>query len=307
MPRYIAGRLLQALLVLVGATLVIFVITFALPGDPVQALAGERAADPAFAEAIRARYHLDEPLLQQYGRFLLGVFQGDLGQTYSGQNVSELIGQRIGVSARLAAFALAFQIIIGVIGGIVAALRRNGAADAGVRVLTLAGLSVPFFVTAFVLQLLLGVKWDLLPVAGVEGGLLSYVMPGFVLGSLSTAYVARLTRGQLIETMRADYVRMATAKGLTRFRVVAHHALRNSLIPVVTFLGLEVGALLSGAVITESIFNLPGMGQAMARAVYLGERTTLVGVVTVFVLVYVVANLVVDLLYAVLDPRIRYA
>ncbi|MGH3240661.1 MAG: ABC transporter permease [Spirillospora sp.] len=307
MPRYIAGRLLQALLVLVGATLVIFVITFALPGDPVQALAGERAADPAFAEAIRARYHLDEPLLQQYGRFLLGVFQGDLGQTYSGQDVSELIGQRIGVSAQLAAFALAFQIIIGVAGGIVAALRRNGAADAGVRILTLAGLSVPFFVTAFVLQLVVGVKWGLLPVAGVEGGVLSYVMPGFVLGSLSTAYVARLTRGQLIETMRADYVRMATAKGLTRFRVVAHHALRNSLIPVVTFLGLEVGALLSGAVITESIFNLPGMGQAMARAVYLGERTTLVGIVTVFVLVYVVANLVVDLLYAVLDPRIRYA
>ncbi|MFC4049859.1 ABC transporter permease [Actinomadura syzygii] len=307
MSRYIASRVLQAVLVLVGATFVIFVITFALPGDPVQALAGERAADPAFAEAIRARYHLDEPLVQQYGRFLFGLVQGDLGQTYSGQDVAALIGQRIGVSAQLAAFALAFQIVIGVSGGVLSALRRNGAADAGVRILTLAGLSVPFFVTAFVLQLVLGVKFGLLPVAGVEGGPLSYVMPGFVLGSLSTAYVARLTRGQLVETLRADYVRMATAKGLTRVRVVAHHALRNSLIPVVTFLGLEVGALLSGAVITESIFNLPGMGQAMARAVYLGERTTLVGVVTVFVLVYVVANLVVDLLYAVLDPRIRYA
>ncbi|MGI5204789.1 ABC transporter permease [Spirillospora sp. CA-108201] len=307
MPRYIASRFLQALLVLVGATFVIFVITFALPGDPVQALAGERAADPAFAAAIKARYHLDEPLLQQYGRFLSGMVHGDLGQTYSGQDVSEVIGQRIGVSAQLAAFALAFQIVIGISGGILSALRRNGVADAGVRIITLAGLSVPFFVTAFVLQLVLGVKFGLLPVAGVEGGMLSYVMPGFVLGSLSTAYVARLTRGQLVETLRADYVRMATAKGLTRVRVVAHHALRNSLIPVVTFLGLEVGALLSGAVITESIFNLPGMGQAMARAVYLGERTTLVGIVTVFVLVYVIANLVVDLLYAVLDPRIRYA
>jgi peptide/nickel transport system permease protein/oligopeptide transport system permease protein len=307
LPRYISSRVLQALVVLVGATFVIFVITFALPGDPVQALAGERAADPAFAEAIRARYHLDEPLVQQYGRFLFGLLQGDLGQTYSGQDVTEMLGERIGVSAKLAAFALAFQILIGVSGGILSALRRNGAADTGVRIFTLAGLSIPFFVTAFVLQLLLGVKFGLLPVAGVEDGLLSYVMPGFVLGSLSTAYVARLTRGQLIETLRADYVRMATAKGLTRIRVVGHHALRNSLIPVVTFLGLEVGALLSGAVITESIFNLPGMGQAMARAVYLGERTTLVGVVTVFVLVYVIANLVVDLLYAVLDPRIRYA
>ncbi|MFI0421055.1 ABC transporter permease [Spongiactinospora sp. 9N601] len=307
MPRYITSRVLQALLVLFGATLVIFIITFALPGDPVQALAGERAADPAFAEAIRARYHLDEPLLQQYGRFLLGVVQGDLGQTYSGQDVAEMLRERIGVSAQLAAVALAFQILIGIGAGTLSALRRNGLADTGVRVFTLAGLSIPFFVTAFVLQLLLGVQLGWLPVAGTEDGLLSYLMPGFVLGSLSTAYVARLTRGQLTEALGEDYVRMATAKGLTRVRVVAHHALRNSLIPVVTFLGLEVGALLSGAVITESIFNLPGMGQAMARAVYLGERTTVVGVVTVFVLVYVVVNLIVDLLYAVLDPRIRYA
>ncbi|RBQ21090.1 ABC transporter permease [Spongiactinospora rosea] len=307
MPRYITSRVFQALLVLFGATLVIFIITFALPGDPVQALAGERAADPAFAEAIRARYHLDEPLLQQYGRFLLGLVQGDLGQTYSGQDVAEMLRERIGVSAQLAAVALAFQILIGIGAGTLSALRRNGLADTGVRVFTLAGLSIPFFVTAFVLQLLLGVQLGWLPVAGTEDGLLSYLMPGFVLGSLSTAYVARLTRGQLTEALGEDYVRMATAKGLTRVRVVAHHALRNSLIPVITFLGLEVGALLSGAVITESIFNLPGMGQAMARAVYLGERTTVVGVVTVFVLVYVVVNLIVDLLYAVLDPRIRYA
>ncbi|GAA3509978.1 peptide/nickel transport system permease protein/oligopeptide transport system permease protein [Streptosporangium album] len=307
MPRYVISRVLQAVLVLVGATLVIFILTFALPGDPVQALAGERAADPAFAEAIRARYHLDEPLLQQYGRFLLGVVQGDLGETYSGQDVAQMLSERMWVSGQLALFALAFQIIIGIGAGVVSALRRNGVADAGVRLFTLAGLSIPFFVTAFVLQLVVGVKLGWLPVAGAESGFLSYVMPGFVLGSLSTAYVARLTRGQLTEALREDYVRMATSKGLTRVRVVAFHALRNSLIPVVTFLGLEVGALLSGAVITESIFNLPGMGQAMARAVYLGERTTVVGVVTVFVLIYVVANLVVDLLYAVLDPRIRYA
>ncbi len=307
MSRYIMSRVLQAVLVLVGATFVIFVITFALPGDPVQALAGERAADPAFAEAIRARYHLDEPLLQQYVRFLAGALHGDLGQTYSGQDVAQMLGERIWVSAQLAAFALAFQIVIGVGAGVLSALRRNGVADTGVRIFTLAGLSIPFFVTAFVLQLVVGVKFGWLPVAGTEDGFLSYIMPGFVLGSLSTAYVARLTRGQLAESLREDYVRMATAKGLTRVRVVAHHALRNSLIPVVTFLGLEVGALLSGAVITESIFNIPGMGQAMARAVYLGERTTVVGVVTVFVFVYVVANLLVDLLYAVLDPRIRYA
>ncbi|MDF5751082.1 ABC transporter permease [Spongiactinospora sp. TRM90649] len=307
MLRYITSRLAQAVLVLVGATFVIFVITFALPGDPVQALAGERAADPAFAEAIRARYHLDEPLIQQYGRFLFGVVQGDLGQTFSGQDVAQMLGERIGVSARLAAVALAFQIVIGVGAGVVSALRRNGVADAGVRIMTLAGLSVPFFVTAFVLQLVVGVQLGWLPVAGTEDGLLSYILPGFVLGSLSTAYVARLTRGQLAESLREDYVRMATAKGVNRVRVVVHHALRNSLIPVITFLGLEMGALLSGAVITESIFNLPGMGQAMARAVYLGERTTVVGVVTVFVLVYVVVNLIVDLLYAVLDPRIRYA
>ncbi|MGW0808908.1 ABC transporter permease [Nonomuraea sp. NPDC002799] len=307
MLRYLTSRVAQAVLVLVGATFTIFVITFALPGDPVQALAGERAADPAFAEAIRARYHLDDPLLMQYGRFLLGVVQGDLGQTFSGQDVAQMLSERIGVSAQLAAVALAFQILVGMGAGILSALRRNGIADTGVRIFTLAGLSIPFFVTAFILQLVVGVKLGWLPVAGSQDGLLSYILPGLVLGSLSTAYVARLTRGQLNEALREDYVRMATAKGVTRVRVVVHHALRNSLIPVVTFLGLEVGALLSGAVITESIFNLPGMGQAMARAVYLGERTTVVGIVTVFVLVYVIVNLVVDLLYAVLDPRIRYA
>jgi len=156
-------------------------------------------------------------------------------------------------------------------------------------------------------QLLFGVKWKIFPVAGISDGWpYSYILPAIVLASLSLAYIARLTRTSLVENLRADYVRTATAKGLSRRRVVGVHALRNSLIPVVTFLGLDLGVLLGGAIVTEGVFNIPGVGQQLFRSVNLGESTVVVGLVTILVLVYLLANLVVDLLYAVLDPRIRY-
>ena len=172
--------------------------------------------------------------------------------------------------------------------------------------LLVAVISIPIFVLAFVAQLLFGVKFQILPVAGIREGLMSYVMPAFVLGSVSLAYIARLTRTSLIENMRSDYVRTATAKGLSRGRVVGIHALRNSMIPVVTFLGVDLGALMGGAIITETIFNLPGIGRAVFEAVLRQEGTVVVGIVTFLVLVYMISNLLVDALYAVLDPRIRY-
>ncbi|KRV46573.1 ABC transporter permease [Wenjunlia vitaminophila] len=306
MSAYALKRLLRAVPVVIGATFVVFLLAFAVPGDPAQALAGERAADPAFTAVIEAKYHLDEPLLQQYGRFLLGAVQGDFGETYSGQQVSGVLADRFAVSLRLATTALVIEAVLGIGLGVVAALRRDRFADHAIRLLSLVALSLPFFVTAFVLQFLLGARLELFPVAGIEDGLRSYLLPGFVLASFSIAYVTRLTRSSLLDSLSEQYVKTAVAKGVRWRTVVTRHGLRNSMIPVVTFLGLEFGAMLNATVIIESIFNLPGVGQGLARAIYLGERTMIVGIVTALVLVYIVLNLIIDLLYAVLDPRIRY-
>jgi oligopeptide transport system permease protein len=167
-------------------------------------------------------------------------------------------------------------------------------------------VSVPVFVLGFVAQLVIGLELGLLPIAGIRDGWVSYILPGFVLGATSLAYVARLTRTSLVENLGADYVRTATAKGMSRKRVVGRHALRNSLIPVVTYLGVDIGILMGGAIITEGIFNIPGIGGEVFRAVSAQEGTVVVGIVTALVLIFIVSNLLVDLLYAVLDPRIRY-
>lgn len=307
MVKYILGRVLQTLGVVFGGTLVIFALAFALPTNPAAALAGERAADPAFVAAIEARYHLDEPLWRQYLYYVQGLLHGDFGQTVTGQPIAPMLAERLSVSAQLAAVAVLIACVLGIGAGMLASLNRHRTIDHIVRAATLAGLSIPFFVIAFVLQLVVGVKLQWLPVAGLEAGWKSLLMPGFVLAVASTAYITRLTRSQLIEQLDEDYVRLATAKGLGRWRVVRHHALRNSLIPVVTFAGIEFGALFGGAVITELIFNIPGLGQALARAIYLGDKPAVVGIVTAIILVYALINLVIDAIYLLLDPRIRHA
>jgi oligopeptide transport system permease protein len=307
MVKYILGRVLQTLGVVFGGTLVIFALAFALPTNPAAALAGERAADPAFVAAIEARYHLNEPLWRQYLYYVQGLLHGDFGETVTGQPIAPMLAERLSVSAQLAAVAVLIACVLGIGAGMLASLNRHRTIDHIVRAATLAGLSIPFFVIAFVLQLVVGVKLQWLPVSGLEAGWKSLLMPGFVLAVASTAYITRLTRSQLIEQLDEDYVRLATAKGLGRWRVVRHHALRNSLIPVVTFAGIEFGALFGGAVITELIFNIPGLGQALARAIYLGDKPAVVGIVTAIILVYALINLVIDAIYLLLDPRIRHA
>jgi ABC-type dipeptide/oligopeptide/nickel transport system permease component len=187
-----------------------------------------------------------------------------------------------------------------------AGLKMGGFIDNLVRVSTLVVISIPIFVLGFIAQLVIGVRFGLLPVSGLRSGASSYIMPAIVLGSVSLAYIARLTRTSLGENMRADYVRTATAKGLSRKRVTGVHALRNSLIPVITFLAVDLGALMGGAIITEAIFNLPGIGNAVYQATLRQEGTVVVGIVTFLVIVFMISSLLVDVLYAVLDPRIRY-
>ncbi|GIH97515.1 ABC transporter permease [Planobispora siamensis] len=312
MGRYILRRLLQAIPVLLGATLLIYAIVFALPGDPIASMYGDKRAPENVVNAMREQYHLNDPFIVQYWHYISGAFQGNFGRTFAGVEVSSIIASKFQVTLNLAFTALVMEAVIGVGLGLYAALRRGRAQDTMVLASTLVLISVPTLVTGFVLQLLLGVKLkqstgiEFFPISGVADGLHSYLLPAFVLAGTSIAYLTRLTRTSLAETLRADYIRTAVAKGMPRRRVVGRHALRNALIPLVTYLGADLGTLMGGAVITETIFNLPGIGQELFRSVYERQQPVVVGIVTLLVLVYILANLIVDLLYAVLDPRIRY-
>ncbi|WP_433324163.1 ABC transporter permease [Spirillospora sp. CA-294931] len=307
MWRYVVRRLLQAIPVFLGTTFLIYAMVFALPGDPIQALAGDKPLPESVVHALRERYNLNDPLLIQYGKYLAGLPQGDLGETFDGQNVSDVLSGRWQVTAQLALTAWLFELVIGIGLGVWAGLRRGGLADTLVLGGTTLIIAVPVFVLGYTAQIVLGLEWGLFPTAGTEDGWpMSYLLPGLVLGSLGLSYVARLTRTSLAENLRADYVRTARAKGLTKARVVGRHTLRNSLIPVVTYLGVDFGSLMGGAIVTEGIFNLPGIGQQVFQSIQLKEGPVVVGAVTLLVLIFLLVNLVVDLLYGLLDPRIRH-
>jgi oligopeptide transport system permease protein len=305
---YIGRRLLQVIPVFLGATLLLYALVFLRPGDPVAALGGERGLAEAVQEQIRAEFNLDRPFIVQYLLYLKGIFTLDFGVTFTGRDVLEVIAQAIPVTFQLALMALVIEAVLGIGFGLIAGLRKGGLFDSTVLVLSLLVIAVPTFVIGFVMQIVVGVNLGWLPVtAGRDPGLVSLLMPAVVLAATSFAYVLRLTRTSVQENLSADFVRTARAKGLSRARVTGRHVLRNSLIPVVTFLGADLGALMGGAIVTEGIFNIRGVGGTLYDAITRGENATVVSLTTVLVLVYIVANLLVDLLYAALDPRIRYA
>ncbi|MBF6062508.1 ABC transporter permease [Nocardia terpenica] len=308
MAWYVVRRLLQMIPVFLGATLLIYGMVFLLPGDPIRALAGDRPMTPAVEAALRARYHLDQPFIIQYLEYLKGIVTLNFGTAFSGRPVSEELARAFPITFRLAIMAVAVEGVFGVVFGLIAGLRKGRLFDSTMLVLSLIIIAVPIFVVGFLAQFLLGVKWGIAPVTvtgqATWGQLL---VPAFVLGSLSFAYVLRLTRNSVAENMTADYVRTASAKGLSRRRVIVVHILRNSMIPVVTFLGTDLGALMGGAVVTEGIFNIPGVGGTLYQAIVRGEPPTVVAFVTVLIVIFLISNLIVDLLYAALDPRIRYA
>ncbi|WEV25582.1 ABC transporter permease [Streptomyces sp. 71268] len=307
MGRYVIRRLLQMIPVFIGSTFLIFFMVYAL-GDPVAALFGDRAPDPATAAQIRKDLYLDEPLWKQYLHYMGQIFQGDFGTAFNGQPVTELMADAWPVTVRLTLVAIAFEILIGITLGVLSGLRRGRAIDTTVLLLSLIVISIPTFVSGYVLQYLCGIKWNTVsPTVSPDAPLNELLLPGVVVGLVSLAYVTRLTRTSIAENVRADYVRTALAKGLPRHRVITRHLLRNSLIPVVTFIGTDIGGLMGGALVTERIFNIHGVGYQLYQGVLRQNSPTVVGFVTVLVLVFLVANLLVDLLYAVLDPRIRYA
>ncbi|MFF1340495.1 ABC transporter permease [Streptomyces sp. NPDC058290] len=307
MGRYVIRRLLQMIPVFIGSTFLIFFMVYAL-GDPVAALFGDKAPDPATAARIRKDLYLDRPLWEQYLHYMGQIFQGDFGTAFNGQPVTELMASAFPVTLRLTMVAIFFEIVVGITLGVISGLRRGKSVDTSVLVLTLVVISVPTFVTGYVLQYLFGVKWGWVrPTVSPDAPLNELILPGIVLALVSLAYVTRLSRTSIAENVKADYVRTAVAKGLPRRRVVTRHLLRNSLIPVVTFIGTDIGALMGGAIVTERIFNIHGVGYQLYQGILRNNSPTVVGFVTILVIVFLLANLLVDLFYAVLDPRIRYA
>lgn len=309
MAGYIVKRLLQVIPVFLGTTFLIFVVVYALPGDPIAALGGgKQHLSPSVYNELRQRYNLDDPLLVQYGKYMLNLFQGNFGTDFQGHEVSAIIARNWPTSILLGTTAWAMQVVVGIPLGIWAALNRGRFPDHLVGIVTTLAFAVPVFVVAYVSQILFGVQLKWFPVAGVSAGWpVAFIVPAAALAIMGLAATARLTRSSLIENLGSDYVRTAIAKGIPRRQVIMHHAMRNSLIPVVTYLGIEFGALMGGAIIIEGIFNLPGLGNQIFLAIGQQNGPTVVGISTLLVIVFLIVNLIVDVLYAYLDPRIRHA
>lgn len=308
MGKYLLRRILQMIPVVLGTTLLVYALVFALPGDPVKAMFGDKPVNEAVAAQIRAEYHLDQPFIVQYFIYLKNALTLNFGDTFAGQPVLDEITRAFPVTIRLGLMAFVFESIFGVVFGIISGLKKGKWYDTVILIVSLLLISVPTFVTGFVMQYVFGIQWAILPVtAGADPGFLDLLMPAMVLGSVSMAYIIRLTRSEISSNIAEDYVRTARAKGMSNGQVMLRHVLRNSLIPVVTYLGQDIGALMGGAMITEQIFNIHGIGFLTYQSILKGEANLVVSIVTLLMLIFVVCNLVVDMLYAALDPRIRYA
>jgi len=307
MSRYILRRLLQMVGTFFGATLIVFALMFSIADDPIRALAGEKPLNPSQRAQLTAQYHLDRPFLVQYGYYMRGLLTGNLGRTLAGRPIADVLAESWPRTIILSLMSLVVVIVLGVGGGLLAGLRRGGWFDQASLAVTLVVIGTPVFVLGTVFQAVFAVQLGWFrPSYAPELGLQTYILPAIVLGSLSLATAMRLTRTSVAENLKADYVRTANAKGLTRVRIVGVHVLRNSLIPVVTFLGTELGGLMGGAIVTEGIFNIPGVGGRIFQGVRLEDGPLVVTIVSILIVVYLTTTLVVDVLYAVLDPRIRY-
>ena len=305
MRAYLLRRLWQSALTLVGVSLLVFVILRVIPGDPAKMLLPEGAPASAVEELNRA-LGLQEPLWVQYGIFLRSVVRGDFGQSFQYRAPAlRVVVERVPATIQLALAAMVLTVVFGVSIGVLAAVRRGSGYDYAGTVLAVLGQSLPNFWLGIMLILLFGVTLRWLPTSGFQGW--SYlILPSVTLAAFPTALVARLTRSSLLEILGQDYVRTGRAKGLGERAVILRHALRNATIPLLTLIGLQIGTLLGGAVITESIFAWPGMGKLVVDAIFFRDFPVVQTVLILSATIFVAINLLVDLLYTVLDPRIRY-
>jgi peptide/nickel transport system permease protein len=312
MLNFLPRRLLQLIPTLFLVSVMIFMLQQLLPGDPALVMAGEEK-DPEVIEQIRKQYRLDQPLPVQYLYWIGGVLQGDLGESMRiKQPVASLIADKLPVTLQLATMAMAFALLIGIPAGILSAVKKGTAWDTAANIFALWGLSTPNFWLGILLIFLFSVQLGWLPASGwvspfedLGQSLATTVMPAFVLGNAIAAVLMRHTRSAMLQAMSADYVRTARAKGLRERAVVLRHALRNALTPVITLGALEFGTLLSGAVLTEQVFSVPGFGKLIVDAVFNRDYAVVQGVVLVTATVYVLLNLLADVLYVLVNPRLR--
>ncbi|MCG3114635.1 MAG: ABC transporter permease [Candidatus Manganitrophus sp. SA1] len=305
MARFLIRRLLWSGPVLLGVLTLVFFLIHLIPGDPIDVMLGERAAE-ADRAALREALHLDDPILTQYGRFLAGVARGDLGRSLTSQRpVAGLILARYPATLQLAAAALLLSLSIALPLGILSAVRPRTAVDAGGLLFSLFGVSMPTFWLGPLLIILFSLKLDWLPVSG-RHGIASLVLPALTLGLGMSAILVRMTRSSLLEIFPKEFVLTARAKGLPERRVILRHALRNALIPLLTVVGLQIGALLTGSIITETIFSWPGLGRLTIQAIQSRDYPLVQGCILAIALTYLLVNLLIDLLYAAVDPRVQY-
>lgn len=307
MGRYIVRRLLVSFVTLVGISLMIFFLLRVLPGDPAPMLAGETATLEDIQE-IRVRLKLDKPVYVQYFYFVTDILKGDLGTSLrTNEPVIDEIAARFPATLELAVISIIIAAGVGIPLGVLAAINRFTLFDSLVSVVTLFGVAMPVYATGLILMLIFAVTLGWLPAAGRGDTWLSAVLPSLTLASFSMPLITRMTRASVMEVMSEDYVRTARAKGQRNRIVIFRHILRNALIPVVTVVGLQFGALLGGAILTETIFAWPGLGQVLVTSLSRRDYPMVQGLVLVFAALFILVNLLVDLLYAVIDPRINYA
>jgi ABC-type dipeptide/oligopeptide/nickel transport system permease component len=339
MVKYIIKRVLQFIPVFLGVTIILFVVKTVVPGDPIKLIAGDKALTPEVELQLRAANDFIEtdadgniiydedgntiatPLWKQYVHYMDGLLHGDLGTSYTrGQQVTDIFAQKYPYTIRLAIVAIIIETVVGIGAGLVSAIKRYSFWDVLVTLITSLLVAMPAFWLGMLLQLFFGIwckDWTgggfYLPISGAGGNSgaefedwVYYILPAITLAAVSTAYAARIMRSQLLEVMNQDYIRTAKAKGLSRRAVIMHHALKNALIPVVTYIGIDFGAMLSGAILTETVFNWPGVGYEIYRAITQRDWPIVMGGVTLVVVVVLLINLIVDVSYAFLDPRIRF-
>ena len=305
MPSFLLRRVLLAIPTLAGVLVVVFLLLYVAPGDPVQAMVGERA-DPATIARLRADLKLDEPLLVQFGHYASGILKGDLGRSYiTNRPIISDIAERFPRTLLLASAAMLLATLTGITIGVLAAIRPNGWFDRMALALTYIGISFPVYWVGLLLIVLFAVTLRWLPASGY-GDAKFLVLPALALGSRSIAYLARVTRSAMLETLGADYVRTGRAKGLTERAVLLRHALRNALIPVVTVIGLDFGAYLTGSILTETVFSWPGIGRYVVQAISRRDLPAVQGAVLFLSVVFVLVNLITDAAYQKVDPRVRF-
>ena len=303
---YILKRILQIIPVIIGITILLFVLMYIIPKDPARLIL-EKGATPQALQNLREKMGIDKPVYVQYWRYIKQLAKGDLGTSYRyRRSVNSILAEHYPNSIRLAFAAIIIETIIGILAGIISAVRKYSFLDVLVTISTTILVCIPVYWLGMLLQIGLGLKLHWLPMSGMgDGSIKYYILPAITLASVSTAFVARITRSTMLDVLSNDYIRTAYAKGLSNNSVIYKHALKNALIPIVTYIGIDLGTLMGGAILTETIFAWPGVGRTIYLAILQRDAPVVIGGTIILVLIFVFLNLIVDIIYAFLDPRIR--